>query len=144
MTVKTEAVTATVELPGRTSPTLTSDVRPQVNGVIKARLFVEGANVRAGQVLYQIDPAPYKAAFDQAKGQLANAQAALTTARLKAERYAELVKANAVSRQDNDDAQAAYGQAVAMVTQEKAAVEAAAVNLGYTRITAPISGRLGR
>jgi len=137
-------VTATAELPGRTNPMLTSDVRPQVNGVIKARLFTEGTDVKAGQVLYQIDPAPYKAALDQAKGQLANAEAALTTARLKAERYADLVKANAVSQQDNDDAKAAYEQAVATVLQQKAAVEAAAVNLGYTQITAPISGRIGR
>jgi membrane fusion protein (multidrug efflux system) len=144
VTVQPEAVTATAELPGRTNPTLTSDVRPQVNGVIKARLFTEGADVKAGQVLYEIDPAPYRAALDQAKGVLANAQAALTTARLKAERYADLVKANAVSQQDNDDAQAAYQQAAATVVQQKAAVEAAAVNLGYTKITAPITGRIGR
>src|ERR1700761_449769 len=143
VTVKTEAVTETAELPGRTSPMLSSDVRPQVNGVIKARLFTEGTDVKAGQVLYQIDSAPYKAALDQAKGLLANAEAALTTARLKAERYADLVKANAVSQQDNDDAKAAYEQAAATVVQQKAAVEAANVNLGYTRITAPISGRIG-
>ena len=144
VTIKSEAVTDTAELPGRTNPMLSSDVRPQVNGVIKARLFTEGTDVKAGQVLYQIDPAPYQAALDQAKGQLANAQAALTTAKLKAERYADLVKANAVSQQDNDDAKAAYEQAAATVVQQKAAVEAANVNLGYTRITAPISGRIGR
>jgi membrane fusion protein (multidrug efflux system) len=144
ISIQPQPVTLTTELPGRTSAMQTSDVRPQVNGVIKARLFTEGANVRAGQPLYQIDPAPYKAALDQTRGQLANAEASLTTSRLKAERYADLVKLNAISRQDNDDAQAAYQQAAAAVAQAKAAVEAAAINLGYTRITAPISGRIGR
>lgn len=144
MVVQPQAVTLTTELPGRTSAMLTSDVRPQVNGLIKARLFTEGANVRVGQVLYQIDPAPYRAALGQAQGQLANADATLATSRLKAERYADLVTLNAVSRQDNDDAQAAFRQASAAVVQAKAAVDAAAINLGYTRITAPISGRIGR
>ena len=144
VTIEPQAVTETAELPGRTEPVETSDVRPQVSGVIKARLFVEGAQVKAGQVLYLIDPAPYRAALDQARGLLANAEAALTTARLKAGRYADLVKINAVSRQDNDDAQASYQQALATVLQQKAGVEAAAVNLGYTRVTAPISGRIGR
>jgi membrane fusion protein, multidrug efflux system len=144
VTVQTEPVTNAVELPGRTDAVESSDVRPQVNGVIKARLFTEGGNVKAGQVLYLIDPAPYQAALDQAKGLLANAEAALTTAKLKADRYADLVKINAVSRQDNDDAEASYKQALATVVQQKAAVEAAAVNLGYTRVTAPISGRIGR
>lgn len=144
MLVEPQSVKLTTQLPGRTSAVQISDVRPQVNGVIKARLFTEGGDVRAGQVLYQIDPAPYQAALDQAQGQLANAQANLTTSRLKAERYAGLVKLNAVSRQDNDDAQAAYQQAAAAVVQAKAAVEAAAINLGYTRVTAPISGRIGR
>jgi membrane fusion protein (multidrug efflux system) len=144
VTIESQAVTANATLPGRTNPMLTSDVRPQVNGVIKARLFTEGTDVKAGQVLYQIDPAPYVAALDQAKGLLANARAALTTAKLKADRYADLVKANAVSRQDNDDALAAYQQAEATVLQQKAAVEAAQVNVDYTRIIAPISGRIGR
>ncbi|MBV9509858.1 MAG: efflux RND transporter periplasmic adaptor subunit [Caulobacteraceae bacterium] len=144
LVLQSQPVTLATELPGRTSPTLTSDVRPQVGGVIKQRLFVEGAVVRAGQALYQIDPAPYQAALDQAKGQLAGAQANVTTARLKAERYADLVKINAVSRQDNDDAQAAYQQDLAAVAQAKAAVEQARINLGYTRVAAPISGRIGR
>ena len=144
ITLKAEPVTRTTELPGRTAPTLSSDVRPQVNGLIKARLFVEGAEVRAGDVLYQIDPAPYQAALDQAKGQLANGQANLTTTRLQAQRYADLVKMNAVSRQDNDNAQAAYRQALATVQADQAAVEAAEINLGYTKVRAPISGRIGR
>jgi membrane fusion protein (multidrug efflux system) len=142
--VKTEPVTLTTELPGRTSPYLTSDVRPQINGIIKARLFKEGAAVKAGQPLYEIDPAPYQAAYDQAKAQLASAQANLATTKVKAERYADLMKINGVARQDYDDAEAAYQQAAAAVAQFKAAGEAARINLGYTRITAPISGRIGR
>ena len=144
VTLQAERAVRTAELPGRTNPTLSSDVRPQVNGILKSRLFTEGADVTAGQVLYQIDPAPYQAALDQAKGQLANGQANLTTTRLQADRYAELVKINAVSRQDNDNAQATYKQALATVQADQAAVEAAAINLGYTKVRAPISGRIGR
>ncbi len=143
LTLKAQSVELGADLPGRTSPYETSDVRPQVNGIIKARLFKEGANVRAGQILYQIDPAPYRATYDQAVAQLANAKAAVVTARLKAERYADLVKINAVSHQDADDAQAAYGEAAATVQQQAAAVETARINLAYTRVTAPISGRIG-
>jgi membrane fusion protein (multidrug efflux system) len=143
ITVVSEPVTLTAELPGRTTPFETSDVRPQVNGIIQSRLFKEGSNVRAGQVLYQIDPAPYRAAYDQALAQLASARASLVTAKLKAERYADMVKINAVSRQDADDAQAAYGQDAAGVQQQAAAVESARINLGYTKVTAPISGRIG-
>ena len=131
------------DLAGRTTPYEISDVRPQVGGIVKARLFKEGALVRAGQVLYQIEPAPFLAAYDQARGQLANAQANLATTRLKAARYGDLVKINAVSRQDFDDAQAAYKQALANVQQQTAAVQAARINLGFTRVTAPISGRIG-
>jgi membrane fusion protein (multidrug efflux system) len=144
MTLAAAPVELTTELPGRTSPYETSDVRPQVNGIIIDRPFVEGANVRAGQLLYQIDPAPYRAALDQAKALAANAEAALATAKSKADRYADLVKINAVSRQDFDDADAAAKQAAANVQQQKAAVEAAAINLAYTRVTAPIAGRVGR
>jgi membrane fusion protein (multidrug efflux system) len=142
--VHAEPVTLTTELPGRTSPFLTSDVRPQINGIIKARLFTEGANVREGQPLYVIDPAPYRAVYDQALAQLASAEANLATAKVKAERYADLIKINGVARQDYDDAEAVYRQAVAAVAQNKAAGEAAKINLGYTRINAPISGRIGR
>ncbi len=144
VTIKAEPVTRTTELPGRTAPTLSSDVRPQVNGIIKARLFTEGSDVSAGQVLYQIDPAPYQAALDQAKGTLANGEANLTTTRLQAQRYADLVKINAVSKQDNDNSQATYRQALATVQSDQAAVESAAINLGYTKVRAPISGRIGR
>jgi membrane fusion protein (multidrug efflux system) len=133
-----------VRLPGRTSATFTSEVRPQVNGILKAALFTEGTDVKAGQVLYQIDPAPYQAAVDQAKGQLASAEANMATAKLQAERYADLVKINAVSRQDNDNAQATFKQAQAAVQTNKAAVDTANINLGYTKVRAPISGRIGR
>ena len=142
--VQTQPVALTTELPGRTSAYLIADVRPQVNGIIKARLFTEGSDVRAGQVLYQIDSAPYRAAYDQAKATLANAQANLVTQKLQAGRYAALVKINAVSRQDNDNAQATYQQAAANVQQYAAALQSARINLGYTQITAPISGRIGR
>jgi membrane fusion protein (multidrug efflux system) len=142
--VASQPVTLTSELPGRTSPFLTSDVRPQVNGIIKARSFVEGGDVKQGQALYQIDPAPYKAAYDQSTAQLLNAQANLATLKIKAERYADLVKINAVAKQDYDDANAAYKQAAATVAQNKASVEAARINLDYTKVSAPISGRIGR
>lgn len=132
-----------VELPGRTSPFAISEVRPQVGGIVLKRLFVEGANVKKDQPLYRIDPAPYKAAVDQAQAQLASAQANLVTTKAKADRYSDLVKIKAVAQQDYDDAEAAYRQAAASVQQAKAALEAAQINLGYTDIRSPISGRAG-
>lgn len=142
--MRTEPVTLTADLSGRTSAFLVSEVRPQVSGVIKARLFQEGSNVRAGQPLYQIDPATYQASLSSAKAGLAQAQAAYATAKLKADRYKELVAINAISKQDNDDAQAAAQQAAANVQAQRAAVEQASINLGYTRVFAPISGRIGK
>jgi membrane fusion protein (multidrug efflux system) len=141
---QTQPVDLTVELTGRTSAFLVSDVRPQVAGVIKARLFQEGAYVHAGQPLYQIDPAIYRAAYESAAANLAQAQATLTSARLKAERYKELVAIKAVSQQDYEDAQAAFGEAAAGVAAQKAAVDQARINLGYTRVVSPISGRIGK
>jgi membrane fusion protein (multidrug efflux system) len=143
VTLQTEAVTLSTELPGRTTPTAISDVRPQINGIILQRLFTEGSDVNEGQPLYQIDPAPYQAAFDQAKAQLAYAEANIQTTKLQAERYASLVKINGVSKQDLDTANAAYGQATALVEEDKAALETAQINLDYTHIVAPISGRVG-
>jgi membrane fusion protein (multidrug efflux system) len=140
----TEPVTLTAELSGRTSAFLVSEVRPQVSGIIKARLFQEGSYVRAGQPLYQIDPATYRASLNSANAGLAQAQAAYTTAKLKADRYKELVAINAVSRQENDDAQAAAQSAAANVQAQRAAVEQAKINLAYTRVFAPISGRIGK
>jgi membrane fusion protein (multidrug efflux system) len=142
--IKPERVSLTTELPGRTSPYLIAEVRPQVGGIIKKRLFTEGSDVKAGQVLYQIDPATYQAAFASARAALARAEATLNTVRLKAGRYRDLVGINAVSQQDNDDAQASLKQAEADVATAKAAVETARINLAYTRVTAPISGRIGR
>jgi len=141
---KTEAVNLTSELTGRTSAYLVSEVRPQVGGIIKARLFQEGGFVRAGQSLYQIDPATYQAAYNSAAAGLAQAQATATAARLKAERYKGLVEINAVSKQDNDDAQAAALQAAANVAAQKAAVDNARINLGWTKVVSPISGRIGK
>jgi membrane fusion protein (multidrug efflux system) len=144
ITIAPQAVTLTTTLPGRTSPYAVSDVRPQVSGIVQARLFQEGSNVHAGQVLYQIDPATYRAAYNQAQAQLASAQANVATAKAKSDRYADLVKINGVSQQDADDAKAAYLQAVAAVAQNVAAVQSAKINLDYTRVTAPISGRIGK
>lgn len=142
--VSSQAVNMTAELSGRTSAYLVSDVRPQVGGLIKSRLFEEGGYVKAGQSLYQIDAAPFQAAYASAQAQVAQAEATLTTARLKAGRFAELVKINAVSQQDNDDAQATLKQAEASVASAKAALQTANINLGYTRVLAPISGRIGK
>jgi membrane fusion protein (multidrug efflux system) len=144
VTLEPQAVALTTILPGRTSPYAISDVRPQVGGIIQDRLFQEGSDVRAGQVLYRIDPATYRAAFDQAKALLASAQANLVTAKIKAERYADLVKINGVSRQDADDASATYQQAAASVQQNQAALLAARINLDYTSVKAPIGGRVGK
>lgn len=142
--VKPQRVALTTELSGRTSAYLIAEVRPQVSGIIQKRLFTEGADVKAGDVLYQIDPATYHAAYNSAKAALARAEANLNPARLKAERYQELVKINAVSKQDFDDSTAAFKQAEAEVEAGKAALETARINLAYTRVTAPISGRIGR
>jgi membrane fusion protein (multidrug efflux system) len=142
--VQPQRVTLTTELSGRTAPQLIAEVRPQVGGIILKRLFTEGSDVKAGQVLYQIDPATYQAAFASAKASQARAEANLNSVRLRAERYRDLVGIKAVSQQDNDDAQAVFKQAEADVAFTKAAVETARINLTYTRITAPISGRIGR
>lgn len=144
ITVQPQRVALTTELAGRTSPYLIAEVRPQVGGIIKKRLFTEGSDVHAGQVLYQIDPASYEATLASAKASQARAEATLSTVRLKADRYRDLVKIKAVSQQDNDDAQAGLKQAEADVAAAKAAVETARINLAYTKIIAPISGRIGR
>ena len=144
VTIQPQQVELTTELPGRTCVYLVSEIRPQVNGIIQKRLFREGSDVKAGQLLYQIDPAPFRVALDSAKASLAKAQANLPSIRSRAERYKELLVDKAVSRQDHDDAAAAVQQALAEIEYWKAAVEAARINLGYTRVTAPISGRIGR
>jgi membrane fusion protein (multidrug efflux system) len=142
--VKAERISLTTELSGRTAPQLIAEVRPQVGGIIQKRMFTEGSDVKAGQILYQIDPAAYQAAFASSKASEAKAEANLITLHLKAGRYQDLVKIKAVSQQDNDDIQASLKQAEADVAFSKAAVETARINLAYTKITAPISGRIGR
>ncbi len=142
--IQPQRVELTTELPGRTSAYRVSEIRPQVNGIIQKRLFQEGSDVKAGQLLYQIDPAPFQVAYDSAKASLAKAQANLPSVQLRAERYRELLTDKAVSQQDYDDAAAAMQHARADIEYWKTAVEAARINLGYTRVTAPISGRIGR
>ena len=142
--INPQRVAITTELPGRTSAYLIAEVRPQVGGIIQNRLFREGSDVKAGDVLYQIDPATYQAALDSAKAQLARAEANIATSRVRAERYKELVEIKAVSRQEFDDAVAALKQAEADIEAGKAAVETARINLAYTRVTAPIAGRIGK
>jgi membrane fusion protein (multidrug efflux system) len=139
--VRVQRLTVTSELPGRTSAYLTAEVRPQVSGIIKARLFTEGANVKAGDPLYQIDPTTYQAAYDNAAAVLAKAEANAATARSKGERYSELANKQLISKQDNEDVQALLKQADADVQSARAGLESARANLAYTRITAPISGR---
>ncbi len=144
MTVATAPVTLTMELPGRISPYLIAEVRPQVGGIIQKRLFTEGSDMKAGQVLYQIDSATYQAAYASAKASLARAEANLATVRLKANRFRELVAIKAVSQQEYDDAGALLKQVEADVAVSQAAVETAHINLDYTSVKAPISGRIGR
>jgi membrane fusion protein (multidrug efflux system) len=144
VTIEPQLVTLTTELPGRTSAFRVAEVRPQVNGVLQKRLFTEGADVREGQQLYQIDPSVYQAQLDTAQAQLAHAQAAVTSANLLAERDKPLVASNAVSKQDYDNAVASQLQAQADVATANAAIESARINLAYTKVLAPISGRTGR
>jgi len=144
VTIQPQRLVITTELAGRTSASLVAELRPQVSGIIRKRLFEEGSNVKIGQELYQIDPAPYQAALDNAKAALGRAEANLPTIRLKADRLRELLVEKAVSQQDYDDVAAALKQTEADVQYWKAMVETARINLGYTSITAPISGRIGR
>ena len=142
--VAEESVVLTSELPGRIAAVETSEVRPQVSGVVRDRLFTEGAMVSKGQVLYAVEDAPYRAALASAQGQLGAAQSQINATRLQAQRYGQLVQLNAVSKQEADNATASAQQARANVAAQQAAVQSARVNLGFTRIKAPISGRIGR
>jgi len=144
MTIAPQSVVLTTELSGRTAPQRVAEVRPQVGGIIEKRLFAEGAEVKAGQPLYQIDSASFRASYASAKATLARAEANLSPLKLKVERYAELVRINAVSQQDYDDIIAAHKQAEAEVEAARAAVEVARINLDYTTVKAPIAGRIGR
>lgn len=142
--VQPQRVALTTDLAGRTSAYLNAEVRPQVGGIIRKRLFTEGSDVKAGEVLYEIDDTSYRAAYNSAKASLDRAEANVVPARLKAERYKELVKINAVSQQEYDDVSAMFKQAEADIEVSKAALETARINLAYTKVTAPISGRIGR
>ena len=144
VTVQQQPVTLTTELPGRTAPYETSDVRPQVNGLILARLFQEGDYVRQGQPLYRIDPAPYQAAVASARAALSRAQASIASTRNLARRYGELVKINAISRQEYENAVSGAQQAEADIAAQRAALQQAQIDLSRTTIRAPISGRIGR
>lgn len=144
VTVEPQRIELTTELPGRTAAFRTAEIRPQVNGIIQKRLFQEGSNVSAGQVLYQVDPATFLAALNNANASLSRAEANLPAIRSRVDRYKELLDSKAVSRQDYDDAAAALKQAEAEVEYSKATLENARINLGYTKVTAPISGRIGK
>lgn len=144
VTLRQQAVPVTVDLPGRTTAFQTAEVRPQVGGVILERLFTEGAEVQAGQPLYQIDPAPYQAALASAQATLQRSQATAASAEVTVNRYRPLVRARAVSQQDLDLAEAALRQAQADVASGQAAVETARINLDYTKVTSPLAGRIGR
>jgi membrane fusion protein (multidrug efflux system) len=144
VTLEAQKVSLTRELPGRTNASLLAEVRPQVNGIIKQRLFTEGSTVKAGQPLYQLDDATYRANVASASAAVAKAKATLKSAELAAQRSNELVKIDAVSKQDNENANAALAQAKADVAAAEAALQSNSVNLAYARITAPITGRIGK
>jgi len=141
--IQPERAVLTTELTGRTSAFLVAEIRPQVSGLIQKRLFQEGEDVKAGSTLYQIDPAPYQAALDQAAAALAAAETTLPSVRSRAERMKKLVEIHAVGQQDADEAEAAHQKAIASVAAAKAATESARINLANTPIKAPISGRTG-
>lgn len=143
-TVKSAPLAVTTELPGRTDAFRVAEVRPQVSGIILRRNFTEGSDVKAGDSLYQIDPATYQAAYDNAKGELAKAQAAANIAHLTVKRYVPLVGTQYVSKQEYDQAVATAQQADASVVAAQAGVESARINLAYTKVTSPIEGRIGK
>jgi membrane fusion protein (multidrug efflux system) len=142
--IRPQRVQLTTELPGRTSAVRAGQVRARVDGIVQKRLYTEGTDVREGQQLFQIDPAPYQAALQSAKAQLASAEASAASQTLLAERYSRLIKKRAVSQQDYDNATAQQKTALANIDAARAQVRTAQINLGYTRVYAPISGRTGR
>jgi len=142
--VQTQEVVLATELPGRSSPYRIAEVRPQVSGIILKRFFQEGSNVKEGDVLYQIDPAPFQASLDNARAALTKAEATLPSIKARLDRYEELVKVNAISKQEYDDVKAQYEQVLSDIKYWKAQVKLAEINLGYTKIKAPISGRIGK
>ncbi|WP_115718207.1 efflux RND transporter periplasmic adaptor subunit [Gallaecimonas mangrovi] len=143
MTVQSQPLTLTTELPGRVNAYLEAQIRPQVSGVILKRLFTEGGTVEKGQSLYQIDPAPYQAALASAEAAVAKAKADARSSELTYKRYQKLVKTNYVSQQDLDQAEATYKQAEAGIKSAQAQVKTAEINLNYTDVKSPIAGRIG-
>jgi len=144
ITVATEPLTLTKELPGRTSAYRVAEVRARVNGIVLKRLFTEGADVKEGQPLFKIDPAPYQAALESAQAQLSRAEANVESAQSLGDRYTKLIESSAISRQEYDDAIAKVKTAKADVAAARAQVKAARINVEYTTVTAPIAGRIGR
>jgi len=144
ITIQPQRAPIVSELPGRVDAVRDAQIRSRVTGIVQKITFEQGGDVKENQLLFKIDPAPYKAAYDQATAQLKQAQANLFSAKLLADRYAPLVKANAVSKQEYDNAVASYRQADAAVAAAKAAQDNAAINLGYTDVTSPITGRIGK
>lgn len=142
--VQIQEVVLTTELPGRTSPYRIAEVRPQVSGIILKRFFTEGSNVKEGDALYQIDPIPFQASLDNARAGLAKVEATLPSIKARLDRYEELIKVNAISKQEYDDVKAQYEQVLSDIKYWKAQVKLAEINLGYTKIKAPISGRIGK
>jgi membrane fusion protein (multidrug efflux system) len=144
LTLQPQTLALNTELPGRIAANLTAEIRPQVNGIVKARLFEEGAMVHQGQILYKIDPAPYQASLAQARANLSMAEANLPSLEAKVNRYHDLVAIHAVGQQDYDDALSALQQARATVAADKAALSSAQINLSYTPVRSPITGRIGK
>ncbi|MCX5513916.1 efflux transporter periplasmic adaptor subunit [Kaistia algarum] len=143
ISMKKQAVPLTVEVAGRTSALATAEIRPQVDGIIKSRVFTEGSEVKAGDLLYEIDPGSYQAIYDAAAASLQKAEGALPSAQAKVDRYDQLVGANSVTAQNLDDAKSTLAQAKADVAAAKASVEQAEINLAHTKVTAPIDGLIG-
>jgi membrane fusion protein (multidrug efflux system) len=143
LTIATTPVTLTQDLPGRISAYRVAEVRARVNGIVLKRLFTEGSDVKEGQVLYEIDPASYQAALDSAQGTLARAEASLNSAHLKLDRMKSLIDSRAISKQDYDEASGSQRVNEAEVLLGKAAVKTAQINLDYTKVTSPITGRIG-
>jgi len=144
VTIQPQSVTLRKELPGRTSALRVAEVRARVNGIVQKRLFQEGSDVKEGQALFKIDPAPYAAALEAARAQVARAEASIAATRSLAERYQKLIETNAVSKQELDDAVAKQKTAEADLAAARAAVKRAAIDVGYTTVTAPLAGRIGR
>lgn len=143
ITVKEEPITLQQELTGKIKAKYISEIRPQINGIIKEQLFIEGSKVKEGDILYKIDSASYQAAYNQAKASLESAKASIETSKLKVQRYEDLIKFDGISKQELDDAKASYLQVLASFEEKKAALESSKINLERTQIKAPISGYIG-